>query len=66
MRSKEEKEEFVQQEKFYSDLSGDHRQGSNMLQKQSKKLLLVASSVLFRKAQKQLSENTEIAYLIWF
>lgn len=64
-RSKKE-EEFVQQEKLYSDLSGDHSQGSNVMQKQRKKLLLVASSVLFRKAQKQPSENTGIVYLTWF
>lgn len=30
------------------------------------KLLLVVSSVLFRKAQKQPTENTVFAYLIWF
>lgn len=61
MRSKEE--EFGQKEKFCSDLSGNLRQGSNVIQKQRKRLLL---SVLFRKAQKQPSENTAIAYLIWF
>lgn len=62
MRSKKE-EEFGQKEKFCSDLSGDLRQGSNVMQKQRKRLLV---SVLFRRAQKQPSENTGIAYLIWF